>query len=135
MTPRGRVLVVDDNPDIVDLLTDVLELEGYHVHAAVGDLVLPLARAVRPDLILLDAHMPGQDGATVSRRLRADPATAAIPRVAVTADPDLRARAAEMGAVAAVGKPFEFPALLRCVARWAGPGAPAAAPLPPPPTP
>ena len=135
MTPRGSILVVDDNPDIVDLLTDVLALEGYHVHAAVGDLVLPLARAVCPDLILLDAHMPGLDGATVSRRLRADPATAAIPRVAVTADPDLRARAAEMGAVAAVGKPFEFPALLRCVARWAGPGAPAAAPLPPPPTP
>ncbi len=124
MTPRGRILVVDDNPDIVDLLTDVLALEGYHVHAAVGDLVLPLARAVCPDLILLDAHMPGQDGAALSRRLSADPATAAIPRVAVTADPDLRARAAEMGAVAAVGKPFEFPALLRCVARWAGPPPP-----------
>jgi len=122
MTPRGHILVVDDNPDIVDLLTDVLALEGYHVHAAVGDLVLPLARAVHPDLILLDAHMPGQDGATVSRLLRADPCTAAIPRVAVTADPDLRARAAEMGAVAAVGKPFEVPALLCCVARWAGPG-------------
>ncbi len=134
MTPRGHILVVDDNPDIVDLLTDVLALEGYHVHAAVGDLVLPLARAVCPDLILLDAHMPGLDGATVSRRLRADPATAAIPRVAVTADPDLRARAAEMGAVAAVGKPFEFPALLRCVARWAEPGATRTASLPHTPT-
>jgi len=65
MTPRGHILVVDDNPDIVDLLTDVLALEGYHVHAAVGDLVLPLARAVCPDLILLDAHMPGLDGAAV----------------------------------------------------------------------
>jgi len=134
MTPRGHILVVDDNPDIVDLLTDVLALEGYHVHAAVGDLVLPLARAVCPDLILLDAHMPGLDGATVSRRLRADPATAAIPRVAVTADPDLRARAAEMGAVAAVGKPFEVPALLRCVARWAGPGTTRTASLPHTPT-
>ncbi len=134
MTPRGHILVVDDNPDIVDLLTDVLALEGYHVHAAVGDFVLPLARAVCPDLILLDAHMPGLDGATVSRRLRADPATAAIPRVAVTADPDLRARATEMGAVAAVGKPFEFPALLRCVARWAGPGTTRTASLPHTPT-
>ncbi len=134
MTPRGHILVVDDNPDIVDLLTDVLALEGYHVHAAVGDFVLPLARAVCPDLILLDAHMPGLDGATVSRRLRADPATAAIPRVAVTADPDLRARAAEMGAVAAVGKPFEVPALLRCVARWAGPGTTRTASLPHTPT-
>ncbi len=122
MTPRGHILVVDDNPDIVDLLTDVLALEGYHVHAAVGDFVLPLARAVCPDLILLDAHMPGLDGAALSRLLRADPCTAAIPRVAVTADPDRRARAAEMGAVAAVGKPFEVPALLCCVARWAGPG-------------
>jgi len=126
MMPRGRVLVVDDNQEIVALLRDLLALEGYQVHTAVGDLVLPLAGAVHPDLILLDAHMPGQDGAAVSRRLRADPATAAIPRVAVTADPDLRARAAEMGAVAAVGKPFEFPALLRCVARWAGPPAPRA---------
>jgi len=130
MTPRGRILVVDDNPDIVDLLTDVLALEGYHVHAAVGDFVLPLARAVCPDLILLDAHMPGQDGAALSRLLRADPCTAAIPRVAVTADPDLRARAAEMGAVAAVGKPFELPALLCCVARCAGPGTTRTASLP-----
>jgi len=124
MMPNGCVLVVDDNQEIVALLSDILELEGYQVHAAVGDLVLPLAHAVHPDLILLDAHMPGQDGAAVSRRLRADPATATIPRVAVTADPDLRARAAEMDAVAAVGKPFEIPALLRCVARWAGPPAP-----------
>jgi len=133
MTPNGRVLVVDDNQEIVALLSDLLAMEGYHVHAAVGDFVLPLARAVRPDLILLDAHMPGQDGAAISRRLRADPATAAIPRVVVTADPDLRARAAEMDAVAAVGKPFELPALLRCVARWAGPPAPHAAPSHPPP--
>jgi len=124
MMPTGCVLVVDDNQEIVALLSDLLEMEGYHVHAAIGDFVLPLARAVHPDLILLDAHMPGQDGAAISRRLRADPATAAIPRVAVTADPDLRARAAEMDAVAAVGKPFEIPALLRCVARWAGPPAP-----------
>ena len=130
MTPRGHILVVDDNPDIVDLLTDVLALEGYHVHAAVGDFVLPLARAVCPDLILLDAHMPGLDGAALSRLLRADPCTAAIPRVAVTADPDRRARAAEMGAVAAVGKPFEVPALLCCVARWAGPGTTRTASLP-----
>ncbi len=116
------------------LLRDLLALEGYQVHAAAGDLVLPLARAVRPDLILLDAHMPGLDGAAVSRRLRADPATTAIPRVAVTADADLRAWADEMGAVAAVGKPFELSALLRCVARWAGPGADGAAPLPHTPT-
>ncbi len=61
----------------------------------------------------------GSHGAAVSRRRQADPAIATIPRVAVTADPDLHARAAEMGAVAAVGKPFEFSALLRCVARWA----------------
>ncbi len=135
MTPRGHVLVVDDNPDSVALLSDLLALEGYHVHAAVGDLVLPLARAVHPDLILLDAHMPGLDGAALSRLLRADPCTAAIPRVAVTADPDLRARAAEMGAVAAVGKPFEVPALLCCVARWAGLGATSTASLPHTPTP
>ncbi len=130
MTPRGHVLVVDDNPDIVAFLSDLLALEGYHVHAAVGDLVLPLDGAVRPDLILLDAHMPGLDGAALSRLLRADPCTTAIPRVAVTADPDLRARTAEMGAVAAVGKPFEFPALLCCVARWAGPGTTSTASLP-----
>ncbi len=135
MRPKGRVLVVDDNQEIVALLRDLLALEGYQVHAAVGDLVLPLARAVRPDLILLDAHMPGQDGAALSRRLRADPATAAIPRVVVTADPDLCARAAEIGAVAVVGKPFELPALLRCVARWAGPGATGTTSLPPPPHP
>ncbi|MCA1597666.1 MAG: response regulator [Chloroflexi bacterium] len=117
---KGTVLVVDDDPDIVDLLTDVLELDGYRVQAALGSLIQPLARVLQPDVILLDIMMPGKDGVTVAQQLRADPRTATIPVIAVSASVHLYVRAAEMGADACLSKPFDLDDVLQYVARWAG---------------
>ena len=81
------ILVVDDDPDIVELLRCVLHDAGYAVAIADGDAALSLARDRHPHLILLDILMPRMDGVQISWRLRADPATAHIPIIALSATP------------------------------------------------
>src|ERR1700753_3290652 len=72
-TPEARVLVVDDEDNIVELLSVSLKFQGFEVHTATnGPAALDLAREVQPDAVMLDAVMPGMDGFGVLRRLRAD---------------------------------------------------------------
>ena len=79
------VLVVDDVPDNIALLNDALDEAGYTVLVATsGEAALSLAARALPDIVLLDAVMPGLDGFEVARRLKADPLTAAIPIVFMT---------------------------------------------------
>ena len=79
------VLVVDDVPDNITLLNDALDEAGYMVLVATsGEAALSLAARAHPDIVLLDAVMPGLDGFEVARRLRADPVTAGIPIVFMT---------------------------------------------------
>jgi two-component system, cell cycle response regulator DivK len=83
--PR-TVLVIEDNEDNAEILTRFLAHRGYAVLlAADGEAGLALARAERPDLILLDVAIPKLDGWEVARRLKADPATSGIRVLAVTA--------------------------------------------------
>jgi two-component system, OmpR family, response regulator len=71
--PQTRVLVVDDNANIVDLLSTSLTFQGFEVHtAADGATALDRARAIRPDAVILDVVLPGMDGFGVLRMLRAD---------------------------------------------------------------
>jgi CheY-like chemotaxis protein len=81
------ILIVDDDPDIVEVLRCLLHDAGYEVATADDGAALPLAHERRPHLILLDILMPGIDGVEVSRRLRADPTTAQIPIIAMSATP------------------------------------------------
>jgi len=84
---RNRVLVVEDNPSNLDLARMVLEGNGLTVDtAANGQEGLEKARHLRPDLILMDMQLPGVDGLAVTRQLKADPATADIKVVALTAN-------------------------------------------------
>ena len=105
-----RVLMVDDVPDNLSLLHDALDEHGYTVLAATnGEAALACARQGRPDIVLLDAMMPGMDGFEVCKRLKADPATAAIPVIFLTA----KAQASEieeglrLGAAGYLTKPFD----------------------------
>ena len=76
MPPQPRVLMVEDHPDIADLYQLKLQLEGYRVAvAADGDTGLRLARSLKPDLILLDIHVPQLDGLQLLAALREDAAT------------------------------------------------------------
>src|ERR1700761_5632384 len=71
-TPEARVLVVDDEDNIVELLSVSLKFQGFEVHTATnGPAALDLARDVKPDAVILDVMMPGMDGFGVLRRLRA----------------------------------------------------------------
>jgi len=84
---RNRVLVVEDNPSNLDLARMVLEGNGFAVDTASnGQEGLEKARHLRPDLILMDMQLPGVDGLAVTRQLKADPATADIKVVALTAN-------------------------------------------------
>ncbi len=86
MNDRPYVLVVDDNPTNLELALCTLELDDIEAGAAADGAEMAQAMAVRrPDLILMDVQLPGTDGLELTRRLKADPTTAAIPVVALTA--------------------------------------------------
>ncbi len=83
---RKRILVVDDEKDLVDLITYNLQRNGYDFLAATsGTDALEIAQREQPDLIILDLMLPGIDGTEVARRLKADARTANIPIVMLTA--------------------------------------------------
>jgi DNA-binding response OmpR family regulator len=129
------VLVIEDEPDIRDLLAFHLEREGYTVtKCGDGAEGLRLARSAPPDLILLDLMLPTMDGLEVCRRLRQDSATRAIPLVMLTArghEVD-RVLGLELGADDYVVKPFsprELVARVRAVLRRSRPAATGSTPL------
>jgi CheY-like chemotaxis protein len=110
----SRILIVDDEPAVADLIEAVLAGEGYTVAIARdGAQGLLLARDWRPDLILMDVMLPGVDGGTAIRRLKSDPETADIPIVAMSAGRTIRRQSDELSeADAALAKPFDIDALL-----------------------
>jgi len=82
----ARILVVDDDPEIVNLFVYALQRAGYQVEGVLdGRAALERARQAPPDLILLDVMMPGMDGYEVARQLRAEAATSSTPIVMLTA--------------------------------------------------
>lgn len=81
-----KILIVEDNELNLKLLRDLFETQGFEVHEAVtGPDGLRLAAELQPDLIVLDIQLPGMDGLSVARSLKADPATKAMPILALTA--------------------------------------------------
>jgi DNA-binding response OmpR family regulator len=129
----SRLLVVEDDHDISDLIVRYLQKAGHTVEAVTsGSAVLPRVRAMPPDAIVLDLMLPGMDGLLVCQALRADPATAAIPVIMLTARGEEadRIRGLELGADDYVTKPFSpkeltarVAALLRRAQRHSGAGA------------
>ena len=112
---KGRILVVDDEEDILELVKYNLEREGYLVDCVdTGEEAIERAVAIRPDSILLDLMLPGVDGIEVCRELRKNPDTRAIPIIMMTAkgeEADV-VSGLEVGADDYVPKPFSTKVLV-----------------------
>ena len=112
---KGKILVVDDSPPILDVLRDTLESEGYRIYVATsGEKALSRALQSMPDLILLDVLMPGMDGFETCRCLKADEKTGEIPVIFMTGLTDTahKVRGFEVGGVDYVTKPIEISELV-----------------------
>lgn len=118
MSSVAKILVVDDEPDLIELLHHHLVRAGHHViTAANGWNALHTVRFSRPDLILLDLMLPDLDGFGVCEILRRDPVTATIPIIIVSAwaSADSRHLGLELGAQDYFTKPFRPKVLVECV--------------------
>lgn len=113
--PQTDILVVDDNPTNLDLLSGLLQDHQFHVRAVTsGRLALTVARTFKPALILLDINMPQMNGFEVCTQLKADPATCDIPVIFISALDETidKVRAFEVGGVDYVTKPFQIEEVL-----------------------
>lgn len=113
----GPILVVDDDPALRKALTRILRHEGHEViEAADGRTAVDLTRAHDPSLMVLDYMMPGMDGQRVLEELRETSGLDAPPALLLTASGAPSERAAEIGAVQGLAKPFRVDELLDAVA-------------------
>ena len=107
---KKRILVVEDNPLNLELVTDLLEADGFLVsHARTAEECFRAARDLAPDLILMDLSLPGLDGLAATRALKAGPATCHLTIVALTAHAmkDDEAIALRAGCDGYLAKPLE----------------------------
>jgi len=112
---KPKILVVDDTPASLKLLSELLRAEGYEVRSAIdGELALESAIDNPPDLVLLDIMMPGIDGFEVCRRLKAHPVTRQVPVIFVStlSDTEEKVQGFQLGAVDYVSKPYQREELL-----------------------
>lgn len=119
----ARVLVVEDNALNLELVQTVLTAAGFEVHGAADARAgIALARRVRPDVVLMDVQLPDMDGLEATRALRADPETATIPVIAVTAHvkKDDEERCLAAGCALHLAKPIDTRELPRVVQRIVG---------------
>jgi signal transduction histidine kinase len=106
----GEVLLVEDTPASLQLLTEIMRSAGHGVRQAQdGEMALMSVKTKAPDLILLDVRMPGVDGFEVCRRLKTDPVTAGIPVIFLSALQDVEAKLQgfQLGAVDYIVKPYQ----------------------------
>jgi CheY-like chemotaxis protein len=120
MNALGAVLVVDDDPDLRETITLVLEAEGYPTVGARGGLEAVQVLHARDDVavILVDLRMPGMTGMELVEQLKDDPAFARIPVVVMSGDNAACAIARAIGADDCLVKPIELPALLATADRY-----------------
>src|SRR6516225_112735 len=120
--PTGNVLIVEDDPDMREMLSTLLATEGFYAVGAEDGLeALHVLRTVRhrapdtPCLVLLDLKIPRFGGNEFRRAQLGDPTVAAVPVAVISGAVDLEARARDLGAVASVSKPIDVENLLTVV--------------------
>lgn len=112
---RGEILIVDDNPENLRLLVNILKNSRYKVRpASSGSMALRSVSTILPDIILIDIDMPGMNGYEVCERLKAEPDTAHIPVIFISAMNEItdKVKAFETGGVDYISKPFQMEEVL-----------------------
>jgi DNA-binding NtrC family response regulator len=110
-----KILIIDDNPDNIRVLTETLEPHGYEIFlASKADKGIKLAETIQPDVVLLDIVMPGKNGFVVCQILKNDAKTRDIPIVFLTSKQEMESivHGFEIGAVDYITKPFRMPEVL-----------------------
>jgi len=105
----GRILIAEDDRDNLGLLEETLQKANYKTFSVCnGEEALSTAKDILPSIILLDIKMPGMDGFEVSRRLKTDQRTSAIPIILISAFTDTisKAKGFKVGAIDFISKPF-----------------------------
>ncbi|HET7081019.1 MAG TPA: response regulator [Chloroflexia bacterium] len=112
-----KVLVVDDDPAILEICSDLLQTEGYAVMVATnGQQALEQIRTDPPHVVLMDIMMPVLDGVEACRQVKANPATADIPVVLMSARTNLTRQSQDLASAdALVAKPFDIDHLLNTI--------------------
>ncbi len=112
----GKVLVVDDEIEVVQLLKDFLTSKGYEVYTALnGAEALALVKEVKPDIVLLDIIMPGMGGIDTLKEIKKIDPTTAVIMVTAVIDEELANRAVKLGAFDYITKPINIDYLETCV--------------------
>jgi DNA-binding response OmpR family regulator len=112
------IMIIEDDPDILDMMTYILSDEGYHVIGATDCSPLEDVLLVKPDLILMDNRLPDTEGKDECRKLKEAATTAHIPVLLVSANQHLTQLAAESLADGFIAKPFDLEELLATVKKF-----------------
>ena len=115
---KKTILIADDDPAIIDAIKTILEDEGYKVLTTVNGATVGIMFEEKPDLLLLDIWMSGQDGRDICKALKAQESTKHIPIVMISANRDTEDIARAAGADDFLGKPFEIEDLLAKVEKY-----------------
>ena len=117
----NHILIVDDEPDILDSLSMMLNLEGYHVQTVSRSQAVLASenKSAPPDLILLDIWLSGEDGRDVCRKIRQNNTLRTVPVVMMSAGQNMAESALEAGANAFIAKPFNPDDLLETIRKIA----------------
>jgi len=112
-----HILIIDDNKDLLTMLTAMLKTRGYTVSVSeTADNIIPLIKDVNPDIILMDMLLSGSDGREICRQIKADEAIASIPLLMLSAYPQAIKDCMQAGADAFIEKPFDMKILLEKLA-------------------
>lgn len=114
------IIIIEDDPDILDMMTYILKDEGYDVIGSMDCSPLANLQTCKPDLILLDNRLPDVSGGDACRKLKEDAATKHIPVVLISANQHIEQLAGESLADSYVSKPFDLEELLVVVRHFVG---------------
>jgi DNA-binding response OmpR family regulator len=112
----AKILVVDDDTDILSVMEMLLSMKGFEVQVtSKGENTLPKTASFKPDLILLDVLISGHDGRVICKQLKSNKETSHIPVIMFSAHPGAAASIAEYGANDFIAKPFDVNNLMKKV--------------------